>query len=133
MYMKASMFCAVTPVLLLAMAACGDATGASDCGAKTTAVFRDEISNSYTITSITGRGQSRLIDVTFHGSPSTSMTFAIADTTAVFERVGSGTPRPSYACRLAVGEVVETPLGDGFGDVIGDPPPPTLRQIVIDR
>jgi hypothetical protein len=131
--MKAFSFSAVIPALVLAMAACESSTGVSNCGAKTTAAFRDELSNSYTILSVTSTGQSKLIEVSFHGTPPTHMTFVVADTTAVFERFGQGAPRASYACRLAAGEIVETPLGDGFGDDLGDVPPPTLRQIVIDR
>ena len=68
------------------------------------------------------------------------MRFSVDSTTAVFERVGSATPKAASACRLAVGHTVEIPLGSvgsGFGDYIGlsqaGAPPATVSQIVVDR
>jgi len=124
---------ALAVVTFTAIAGCSSSTGLSDCGAKTTATFRDELANTATITAITVTGPSTLIEVRMHVTPPGTMSFIVADTTAVFERVGEGAPRASSACRLAIGEVVEIPLGDGFGDIIGEPPPPTLSQLVIER
>ncbi|MDQ2766314.1 MAG: hypothetical protein M3Y30_04080 [Gemmatimonadota bacterium] len=123
----------VAVVTFAAMAGCTSSMGIADCGANTTAAFRDEIAISATVTSIKSAGPSTRIEVGMDGAPPGKMSFIVADTTAVFERIGEGAPRASSACHLAVGEVVEIPLGDGFGDIVGDVPPPTLRQLVIER
>jgi hypothetical protein len=59
--------------------------------------------------------------------------FVIADTTPIFVRVGSGTPRPTFMCELAVGELVEISFGDGFGDFSDPVPTLAISQVVIDR
>jgi hypothetical protein len=121
-------------VTLAAIAGCSGSTEIADCGgAKTTASFRDAPANSARITNITMSGQSTIVDVDWDVTPSSRSTVIVADTTAVFERFGERTPRPSSSCRLAVGETVEILLGDGFGDFNGDMPAPTLHQVVIDR
>ena len=128
-----STLCSLAAVTFAAIAGCNSSTGMADCGAKTTASFRDDLAGTARITSIATSGQSKLIEVVMDVTPPLRQTFIVADTTAVFERFGEGTPRPSSSCRLAVGEVVEIRISEGFGDFIGDVPTPTLRQLVIER
>ena len=118
-------------VSFAAIAGCSSATGMADCDAHTTtAAYRDEMASSGTVTSISTTGSSKLIDL---AQSSGHFQIIVTDTTPVFERVGEATPRASSECRLAVGQVVEIPLGDGFGDFSGDPPPIAVHQVVIDR
>jgi hypothetical protein len=118
-----------------AIAGCSSSTGIRNCDANTTtAAFREVAWVSETVTSITVTGQSKLVETAMMpGMPVGTMTFVVTDTTPVFERVGEGAPRASSACRLAVGEIVEIPFGDGFGDFPADAPPPTISQLVIER
>ena len=118
-------------VTLATIEGCSSSTGISDCGPNTTATFHSEIEVVTMITSIMAVGQSKLIETGMEGTPPGKATWIVADTTAVFERFGEGAPHASNACRLAVGQVVEIPLSDGFGDFVGDVPPPTLHQLVI--
>ena len=118
-------------VTIAAFAGCSSSTGMSDCDSHTTtAAYRDEIASSGTVTSISTTGTSKLVDL---AQSSGHFQIIVTDTTPVFERVGEATPRASSACRLAVGQVVEIPLGDGFGDFVGDVPPIAVHQLVIDR
>jgi hypothetical protein len=130
-----SKLCGLSVVTIAAIAGCSSSTGIRSCDANTTtASFREVASISETVTSITVTGQSKLVETAMMpGMSSGRMTFVVTDTTPVFERVGEGAPRASSACRLAVGEVVEIPFGDGFGDFPADAPPPTISQLVIER
>jgi hypothetical protein len=129
-----SKLCAVAVVTFAAMAGCNSSTGIRDCNAPTTtAAFLNEVSITATVTEISVTGQTRLIEVAMAGPPPGKKTFIVAGTTAVFERVGEGAPRASSSCGLAIGEVLEIPLFDGFGDFDGDVPTTTLSQVVIER
>ena len=128
--MHAKLAC-LSVVSLAMIAGCSSATGMADCDAHTTtAAYHDEIASSGTVTSISNTGSSKLVDL---AQSSGHFQIIVTDSTPVFERVGEATPRASSACRLAVGQVVEIPLGDGFGDFSGDPPPTVVHQLVIDR
>jgi hypothetical protein len=119
-------------VTLAAIAGCNSSLGIPSCDANTTtATFYNEPSISATVTSITGSGTSKVIKAV---GPSIDVRFTVTDATAVFERVGDGAPTAASSCRLAIGEVVELPLGlfIGVGGG-GDPPAPTIAQLVIER
>jgi len=128
-----SVLCGLVVVTFAAIAGCTSSTEAVDCGANTTAAFRNEISVSARVTSITTAGSSAIIELRMNETAFGTMSFIVADTTPVFERVGDGAPRASSACHLAIGEVVDIPLGDGFVDVVGEVPPLPLSQLVIER
>ena len=120
-------------VTFAAIAGCSSSTGLADCGANTTADYRNEISVTARVISISTTGPSSIIELRMNESPFGTMSFIVADTTPVFERHGDGAPRASSACHLAVGELVEFPLGDGFVDIVGEVPPLPVSQLVIER
>jgi hypothetical protein len=114
-----------------AIVGCSSSTAPSNCFVgKTTAAYRNDESFSVTVTSISIIGRSRLVEAS---NRSGLGRFVVADTTPVFARVGSGTPRPIVVCELAVGELVEIPFGDGFGDFSDPVPIVPISQVVIDR
>jgi hypothetical protein len=113
-----------------AIVGCSSSTSPSCFVGKTTAAYRNADSFSVTVTSISITGSSRLVEAS---NSSSQLRFVVADTTPIFVRVGSGTPRPIVVCALAVGQLVEIPLGDGFGDFSDPVPILPISQVVIDR
>jgi hypothetical protein len=113
------------------IAGCSSTTAPSNCYAsKTTAAYQNDESFSVTVTSLSVIGRSQLVEAS---NRSGMLRFVVADTTPVFVRVGSTTPRPAVVCDLAVGELVEIPFGDGFGDFSDPVPTVPISQVVIDR
>lgn len=127
-----SMMNRITALTFAAIAGCSSSTEPSNCYAgKTTVAYRNDESFSVTVTSLSVVGSSQSVEAS-----STSwgpLRFLVADTTPVFVRVASETPKPAFICDLTVGDVVEIPYGDGFSGV-GDPMPThPIGQVVIDR
>ena len=121
----------VSALAFAAVIGCSDSTAPSTCYAgKTTAAYRNADSFSGTVTSLSVTGNSQLVEASTNSG---ALRFLVSDTTPVFVRVGSGTPRAAFVCDLAVGDVVEIPLGDGFGDFNDPVPTLPVSQVVIDR
>jgi hypothetical protein len=121
----------VAALTFAAIAGCSSSTAPSNCYArKTTVAYRNAESFSVTVTSLSVVGSSQLVEASNSSGP---LRFLVSDTTPVFIRVGSGTPRAAVVCELAVGDVVEIPFGDGFGDFSDPVPTLPISQVVIDR
>ena len=118
--MRKSLTSVTAVVIAVVVAGCGDSTSPAACDdSLTTAPYMDLESVTGTITAMSFvRGSSttppsEIIEMEVPGF-SVPDSFAIDAETAVFERVGSSAPTATSACRLAIGEQVQT--STGFGD-----------------
>jgi hypothetical protein len=120
---------------LAAVTGCSTSTAPASCSVpKTAAAFRDIATDSFTVATLSHDGSSRLMVATSRDATSRagSVRLLVSDTTPVYLRVSNEGPIPTFVCNLAVGEVVEIPFTDGFGDFTDPRPTIVVSQVVID-